>query len=76
METIEISSISTTNTSEYKFLSLPRSESEDLGKVYPSTKGGMLSPGLMVVPLILIAALLLWVEELRPLAYLETESKD
>ena len=76
METIEISSISTTNTSEYKFLSIPRSESEGLDKVYSLTKGGILSPELMVVPLILFAALLLWVEELRPLAYLETESKD
>ena len=32
LETIEISSISTTNTSEYKFLSLPRSESKALVK--------------------------------------------
>ena len=56
METIEISYISTTNTSEYKFLSLRRSDSKRLGNVYPLTYGGILSPELMVVPLILIAA--------------------
>ena len=37
-------------------MSLRRSESERLGRVYPLTIGGILSPELIVVPLILIAA--------------------
>ena len=55
-ETIDISSIRTTATSEYKLRSLGLSETEILDKVYPFTYGGMLSPEIMVVPLILLAA--------------------
>ena len=46
----------TTATSEYKLHSLTFSESESLGKVYPFTDGGVLSPELIVGQLILMAA--------------------
>ena len=52
----EVDSIITTDTSNYKLRSLALSESESLGRVYPFTFGGILSPDLIVVPLMLMIA--------------------
>ena len=74
-ETIYISSIRTTATSECKLRSLPLSESESLGKVYTFTNSGMLSPELIVVPLILMAVTPVGAR-IRPLGWLTILSKD